>query len=340
MSFTQGHALIVGVGNYAHIPGANVPIAIDDSRAVETVIIDQNLCGYLSTQVEFVADQDATRIGTLSALDRLARRAGETDTVLLFYCGHGALGTDGNFYLVSHDARAEMGRVVPGSGVSEAELIERLRALPAQRALLIFNTCYSGNISPTLALVEQTVKPNSLSADTSSALLATGSGRIVITACRETQESLIGDGPLSIFAQALVDGLRGKGVYNSAGFIGAYSLYEHIFTTVNETVRDEYGGTQEPELTVIKGVGPFAVALYRGASTLGEFDGTQLPPDMPAVRQVKHESAQRAYNQIVQVRDGAVAIGKGAKAVGKGGILIEGNVGGDVLGPGAKKSGK
>jgi len=38
MSFTQGHALIIGVGRYHHIPGADVPIAVDDARAVEQVI--------------------------------------------------------------------------------------------------------------------------------------------------------------------------------------------------------------------------------------------------------------------------------------------------------------
>ena len=38
-----------------------------------------------------------------------------------------------------------------------------------------------------------------------------------------------------------------------------------------------------------------------------------------------------------QTKDGAIAVGKGAKAVGKSGMLIEGDVGGDVLGPRATK---
>jgi hypothetical protein len=340
MPFTQGHALIVGISKYKNISNANVPIAIHDTLAVAKIIKDQDLCGYPANQVEYLLDQDATRSGTLAAFDRLAERVCENDTVFVFYCGHGALGTDGSFYLVSHDARAEMGRVLPGSGVSEAELIEKLRQLPVQRALLIFNTCYSGKISPSLALGEPTVTPRSLSVDTSSALLATGSGRIILTACRETEESLIGDGPLSIFAQALVDGLSGQGVRNSAGFISAYSLYEYIYLTVSETVNEDFCSSQEPELTVIKGVGPFAVSLYKGASTLGSIDPYQPAPDLPTVRQVKPESAQRAYAQIIQVHNGAVAIGKGARAVGQGGILVEGNVGGDVLGSGATKTGK
>lgn len=38
---------------------------------------------------------------------------------------------------------------------------------------------------------------------------------------------------------------------------------------VPAAVRQRYGEKQEPELTILKGVGPFAVALYRGATTRG-----------------------------------------------------------------------
>lgn len=334
MSFSQGHALIIGVGRYPLITGADVPIAVDDARAVEQVIKDSRFCGYPETQVEFLSDERATHAGILAALDRLAQRSSERDTALVFYCGHGARGTDGNFYLVSYDAEARAGRVVPGSGVNEAELLEKLRSLKTQRSLLIFNTCYSGNISPTLGPGELEVETSSLSEDTSAGLLGTGSGRIIITASRETQKSYIGTGKLSIFTQALVDGLHGRGVGNHAGYISAYNLYETIYWSVTEKTQN-----QEPELTVLKGIGPFAVALYKGASTPGRFDESLPVPETPAVHQVKHEKAQRSYNQILQIHDGAAATGLGAKAVGKDGILIEGNVSGDVIGSGGRKDG-
>jgi hypothetical protein len=38
MTFKEGHALIIGVGNYKYIPSANVPIAISDVLAVSTVL--------------------------------------------------------------------------------------------------------------------------------------------------------------------------------------------------------------------------------------------------------------------------------------------------------------
>ncbi len=310
MTFTQGHALVIGVGSHEYVPEADVPISVDDARAVAQVLQDPRACGYPESQIQILHDEGATKAGILAALDELAQHTKPEDTVFLFYCGHGALGTDGNYYLVSNDAQREKSAVVAGTGLSEGELLDKLKAIQAQRMLLVFNACYSGNISPTLAMEEETLSPSSLPEETSSALLATGSGRIIITACREGQKSYIGSGSLSIFTQAVVDSLRGKGVKNSGGFISAYSLYESIFEVVSEATGEKFHVQQEPELTVLKGVGPFAVALYRGASSLSAFDAEQPAPELPAVNQVKPEKAQRLYQQRI-VQTGGVNFGQG-----------------------------
>lgn len=224
MPFEQGRALIVGVGTHQHHPGIDIPITVADAEAVANVLRDANACSYPPEQVQPLHKSDATKAGILSALDDLAARTGVGDTVFLFYCGHGALGTDGNYYLVSHDARLEGSRVAAGTGVSEGELLQKLRNIKAQRMLMIFNACHSGNISPALGVGQEALEASNPGENAGAALLGTGQGRIIIVACHEQQVSYIGKGPLTIFTQALVDGLRGKGVRNSNGFISAFSL--------------------------------------------------------------------------------------------------------------------
>ena len=131
-----------------------------------------------------------------------------------------------------------------------------------------------------------------LPSNTAAALLATGEGRIIITACREDQLSYIGKGDLTLFTDTLVNGLHGRGTSSTRGYISAFDLYTHLYFTIEETVREKYGKTQEPELTVLKGVGPFAVSLYRGATTLGEIDAAAPPPEGTAVREVSPKEAQ------------------------------------------------
>lgn len=333
MAFTQGQALIIGVGTHKYESRYDVPITVLDAQAVVDTLKDNRVCGYPAGQVNFLHNETATRAGILAALDEAAQRVRPDETLFFFYCGHGAMGTDGSYYLVSHDAKLAGGRVAKDTGVSEKELIDGLRKIPAKRVLMIFNACFSGNISPTLAIDDVDLETGGLPENTSNALLGTGEGRIIITASRETQKSYIGPGPLTIFTQALVDGLKGRGGKSSGGYISAYGLYEYIYEEVSDAVKEKYQTAQEPELTVLKAVGPFAVALYRGAQDLGTFDETEAAPDLPAVRQVRPEKAQRALNNYAATLNGSGAIAQGdhAQAVGAGGVLIGGSLRGNVV---------
>ena len=141
MAFERGHAIVIGVGTHKYEPAMDVPVTVADAEAVASVLRDANACGYLAGQVQFVHDDGATKSGILTALDELAAHTGKDDTVFLFYCGHGALGNDGNYYLFSHDAQLArrpvrsgngrertgvVGQAARGQGVPDADDLQRL----------------------------------------------------------------------------------------------------------------------------------------------------------------------------------------------------------------------
>ncbi len=316
MPFTHGHALIIGVGSYQHEPGLNVPITAADAQAVSTVLRDSQYCDYPDAQVTLLANANATRAGILAALTDLAARAQPDDTALLFYSGHGEYSAEGVYQLTTHDTRLAQRKVVAGTGISQPELLDMLRAIPARRLILLINACHAGELSPVLGDSDQPFTGQPLPQQAADALLATGSGRIIITACRENQVAYIGPGQITIFAQALTDGLRGRGLSGRAGYISIFDLYTHLYFAVGEAVeqrvsaalKQRYGATQEPELTVLKGGGPCPVALYRGATTLGDFPTDHTPPDDTALRQVSPARSQWAFQQSIS---GAGAVGIG-----------------------------
>ncbi|MEI6179305.1 MAG: caspase family protein, partial [Chloroflexales bacterium] len=299
MPFPTAHALLIGIGTYQYVPRINVPITVADANAVAAVLRDPQCCGYRPEQVRLLSDATASRAGILATLDSLAAQVGEGDTVFVFYAGHGEYGDDG-YYLTTHDTQLDGRKVLTGSGLREAELIAKLRAIKAKRLLLIVNACHSGEISPVLAPSEAPQTGTPLPSQIAAALLGTGEGRVIISACRENQYAFIGPGPLSLFTQALVDGLQGKGVSSNRGYISLFDLYTHLYFALEDAVprkvaawvRQHYGEKQEPELTMLKGVGPFAVALYRGATTLGDFDASGSPPNSTAVREVNPAYSQ------------------------------------------------
>ena len=317
----------VGIGNYAHAPQINVPITAADASAVAAVLRDPQYCGYPLGQVTLLSDAAASRDGVLAALDGLAAQTGEGDTVFVFYAGHGEYGDDG-YYLTTHDTRLAGRKVAVGTGLREAELIAKLRSIKAKRLLLIVNACHSGEISPILAPGEESLTGTPLPPQVAAALLGTGEGRVIISACRESQYAFIGPGPLTLFTQALVDGLQGKGVSSNRGYISVFDLYTHLYFALDEVVprtvsaalRQRYGEKQEPELTILKGVGPFAVALYRGATTLGDFEASSTPPEGTAVRELNPAYAQAMLRQHQQNISGNARVG----------AAVAGDVHGDV----------
>jgi hypothetical protein len=357
MAFTRGYALIIGVGSYRFAPHLNVPITAADAEAVATALRDPRLCGYPDANVTLLANEGATRDGVLAALRTLAQRTTPDDTVLLFYSGHGEYSADGTYMLTTHDTRFDTGgKVVTGAAVSQTDLITALRAIPAQRVLVLVNACHAGELSPILGAGQPAVVGQPFPQQTAAALLATGSGRIIITACREQQVAYIGPGPLTIFAQALTDGLRGQGVSGRAGFISAFDLYTHLYFAVREAVeqrvppalRQQYGLTQEPELTVLKGVGPFAVALFRGATQTGAFPTDHTPPLETAMRTVEPSRSRWAFQQITGERSVNIAgsvsnstiITGDRNTVAQGDIIRTGDISGSgiAIGRGAQAS--
>jgi hypothetical protein len=345
MAFTHGHALIIGVGSYRFAPHLNVPITVADAEAVAAVLRDPRFCSYPADQVTLLADGNATREGILAALADLAQRTTPDDTVLLFYSGHGEYSADGGYYLTTHDTRFDQGGGVTGTALSQVDLIDALRKIKGQRVLVLVNACHAGELSPILGAGQPAVVGQPFPQQTAAALLATGSGRIIITACREQQVSYIGPGPLTIFAQALTDGLRGQGVSGRAGFISAFDLYTHLYFAVREAVEQrvppalrQQHGPQEPELTVLKGVGPFAVALFRGATQTGAFPTDHTPPLETAMRTVEPSRSRWAFQQITGERSVNIAgsVSNSTIITGDGNTVAQGDIirTGDISGSG------
>lgn len=328
MPFQQGHAILIGVGSHRFIPRLDVPISVSDAQAVAQILHDQKYCGYPAGQVKVLSHADATAANILDELNALAGRVKKTDTVTFFYEGHGDYGTDGGYYLITHDAQADGNKVIAGTGLSQIALLDALRRLPAERVLLIFNACHAGELAPSsfgaAEGVEAAFGAQTLPNTTADALLSTGSGRIILSACREDQRSYIGSGKLSLFTQALVDALQGKGLVPRGGFISIFDLYTAVYESVQEKALLTLGREQHPELTVLKGSGPFAVALYHGATQtdLGLAEATTDLPDIPAVRPTSPEKSQRLFQMMVQVitQTGGVNFGQNNQ------VTIGGNV--------------
>src|SRR6266508_4668487 len=98
--FTHGRALIIGVGDYQD-PQWTVQITVADAECVADALTDPAVGAYPPEQVQVLTGAQTTRAGVTAALTQLAHEARVTDTVVIFFCGHGALGTDGVYHFAT-----------------------------------------------------------------------------------------------------------------------------------------------------------------------------------------------------------------------------------------------
>lgn len=278
--FTSGHALLIGVGTYQDSRW-NAPITVADATGVADALRDPAVSAYPEGQVALLTDAQATCEGVTRALEQFATQVGPDDTALLFFCGHGAPGTNGAYHFAPHDAAFTAdNRIEAGTGLSRDVLLPLLRTIKTRKLLLFINACFSGHLHPGVLGAPPAAM---LGID----ILGTGEGRALITASRPTQYSYYDrEAPRTFFGQALVDGLRGQASGNG-GYIGLYELYQYLYTSV-QTAATRVNGTQEPVLTIQQGVGPFPVALAPGADagTLNASAIQQEPPSSAVVAQI------------------------------------------------------
>jgi len=346
-TFTNGHALIIGVG-------ADLSNTVDDAKGMAGILRDPERCAYPADQVQTLTGQEAGRSQILAALDRLAQTATADDTALVYYSGHGyrvSATTGEAFYLMPYGY--DLQRLYQ-TAISGAEFTARLRAIPARKLLVLLDCCHAGGVGEAktagVSLAKAPLPPEAL------ALLAEGRGRVLIASSKEAELSYAGR-PYSAFTLALIEALCGQGVAKQDGYVRVADLALHT----RQMVPGRTGQRQHPILH-FEHADNFAVAYYAGGDArpkgLPFADEPEIEPEPGAWRpstsvtqQVGvvrdnaavvgviqggagpiHVGGQQHYgNQIAATGGSAVSTGSGVAVAGKGNVVITGNVGGDVL---------
>jgi uncharacterized caspase-like protein len=267
-TFSQGHALVVGVGD-------DLPGTVDDAKALADILTTPGRCAYPSNQVELLTGEEATRERILHGLDSLAESTSPESSAIVYFSGHGyrvksAMGTA--YFLLPYGYDEED---LAKTCISGAEFTQKLRAITTQKLLVLLDCCRAGGIgepkSPGLTFVKTPLPPEAES------ILAEGQGRVIIASSREDERSYAGK-PHSAFTVALLESLSGKEVDVKDGYVCVSDLVLHA----RETVPGRTGGKQHPTIKFHQ-ADNFAVAYYAGGAKEPRPMSFPLDPQTAAV---------------------------------------------------------
>ena len=130
----QYFALIVGINDYQHLPHLSTPR--NDAQELMSVLSDQY--GF-KTQLLL----EATRDQIIGAFDRYRRTLNDTDSLLIYYAGHGYFDEMHEAYWAPVDA----GEDTFARWIIAEEVTGAAQAFPARHVLVISDSCYSGMLT-------------------------------------------------------------------------------------------------------------------------------------------------------------------------------------------------
>jgi hypothetical protein len=137
-------ALLIGIGKYEVLP--RLPGSKNDIELVRQVLFSRY--GFSDDNMQVVRDEAATRVGVLSALNKIVKESGPNDVVYIHYSGHGSQVEDLNGdepedqldeTIVPQDGRTEG---VPD--ITDDELETILSQLKTSQAVVVLDSCHSG----------------------------------------------------------------------------------------------------------------------------------------------------------------------------------------------------
>ncbi len=303
--FSQGHALIIGVG-------ADLPNTVDDARGIAGILADSERCAYPTDQVVTLTEAQATRTNILRQFDRMANAIGEDDAFIFYFSGHGyqVKSNFGNlYYLMPYGYDTSQ---LPRTAVSGVEFLTKLNAIKAKKMLILLDCCHAGGMDDAQAksVVGAEISKAPLPAEAADQL-GGGSGRVIIASSTADELSYAGN-PYSAFTLALVEALAGEGAADQDGYVRAADLALYARQMVPQRTNEK----QHPVLD-FQQADNFAVAYYAA--------GDSAPKGLPFTvePQIEEEPGQMYGNQTIEtVQEGGVTIG------GSGNVTISGDVAG------------
>lgn len=143
------YALLVGINEYANSqdtrPIRPLRFAAGDARDLATLLVQNG--GYVPEDVQLLVNDQATREAIYTALRSLRSKVREEDTVVIFFSGHGTVGTarDGtsHYYLVPYDGRIND---LYRTAIRDDALEELVGQLPSKKVIFVLDACHSGEI--------------------------------------------------------------------------------------------------------------------------------------------------------------------------------------------------
>ncbi|MCX7786850.1 MAG: caspase family protein [Spirochaetes bacterium] len=231
---TTLHLFAVGVNHYRNA-SLNLNYAEPDARSIVTFFRKEKRL-FHEVRVKELYNQEATKANILNQLEALQKTSSQ-DAVIIYLAGHGEVSKDIWYFLPHEVIYPEREEEIKEKGISSSELASVLKRIPAQKVLMLIDTCKAGGALLAFRGYEDRRALQQLSRSTGI--------HIIAASTKEQYASEIADLQHGAFTYTILEGLGGKAA-TSSKTITARSLMAYVENQLPEITRKYYREAQYP----------------------------------------------------------------------------------------------
>jgi hypothetical protein len=229
--------LAVGVDDY-NLDQLKLKYAARDAEAVASAFERAGAGLYGEIFVEVLKDQDVTRAVLEAKFRELAKSVRPNDVFVFFSAGHGKT-LDGRFFFIPRDFSGTTVTSIREQGIGHSTWQDWFSLIPAQKSLLLFDSCESGSLT-------DTVVGRELRFRAANDFLGNATGRALIAASSGTGVALEGYKDQGVFAWSVIDALS-YADKDANGLINIDELAASIEEMVPRIAEEAFGEKQTPQ---------------------------------------------------------------------------------------------
>jgi hypothetical protein len=253
------HILAIGVSNYA-VSDWKLGYAAEDARTFAHALREAAQPIYDKVSVRVLVDSEVTLRGISSAFQVLSVQVAPADVFVLFVAGHGR-NPNGSYYFLPQDLVFTPTHTLRTDGIGQDHWQEWLALVPAQKSILVFDTCESSAAAG--------LSRGGHERETAMDRLRFATGRSVITAARQAAyEGYKGHGVLTY---AILEALTKR--EGGPDEVDLVQLATYIDFKVPEFSQELIGEAQRPHFKI---EGNFPIGL-RKPDLLSHDGGIPIP---------------------------------------------------------------
>lgn len=233
------HVLVVGINKYQDNK-LDLTYSVADAQSIASALSNKNKLVFNDVITYGLLDQDATKN---SIADKLAQIADNSlnDVLVVYFAGHG-IAINGEWYFLPHETTLQANeQYLTKVGISAKQIQELLAKIPAQKILVMIDSCYSGAGLKALENLQNSQRHFSRA-------LSKSVGIVVMAATRKDQEAMesseLGHG---LFTYIVNNGMQGAAdLYPRDQKISAHEVANYSAATIPTFSKKYSEASQEP----------------------------------------------------------------------------------------------